>query len=162
LPGGQCCGNGVCQSSDESPCVCASDCGSPAAAEVSCSNQQDDDCDGAADCGDADCCGDGSCTQDADGDGRVAPCDCDDTSNLIWGTPGESTGLSMLKGGAGEAFLGWQSPTQPGGSVLVYDTLRTLDPSNFASAAQCLPAPNPSQPANEDVTSPPADQVYYY
>jgi hypothetical protein len=73
------CGDGSCQSNQgENRCSCQCDCGAPPATETACSDNQDEDCDGAADCDDADCQG-----VDADDDGFIdATCggnDCDDS-----------------------------------------------------------------------------------
>lgn len=60
------CGDGTCDA-DEA-CSCAADCGSVPSAETSCTNDLDDNCDGAIDCADPDCGASPAC--------EVTPVDC--------------------------------------------------------------------------------------
>ncbi|MFQ5413393.1 MAG: hypothetical protein ACE5E6_02945 [Phycisphaerae bacterium] len=54
------CGDGACNGAEDG-CTCPQDCGGPPAAETSCANGVDDDCDGLLDCDDLDCIGDPAC-----------------------------------------------------------------------------------------------------
>ena len=54
------CGNGTCDD-DEDSCRCPTDCGSPPAAESSCTDGTDEDCDTLSDCEDPDCSADLAC-----------------------------------------------------------------------------------------------------
>ncbi|RMG44488.1 MAG: serine protease [Acidobacteria bacterium] len=57
------CGDGLC-SGGENECNCSADCGTPPASEVpgqTCSDKIDNDCDGKTDCQDGDCASDASC-----------------------------------------------------------------------------------------------------
>jgi len=55
-----CCGDSIC-SGAEDPCICAVDCGEPAASEFICDDTADNDCDGTVDCDDMDCTEDPAC-----------------------------------------------------------------------------------------------------
>lgn len=61
-----CCGDGACDSGEDS-CVCGLDCGAAPAAELSCVDGEDEDCDGLTDCADPDCAA--ACVPACDGDG---------------------------------------------------------------------------------------------
>ncbi|MBN1641190.1 MAG: hypothetical protein JXA09_08135 [Anaerolineae bacterium] len=75
------CGDGTCDA-DEGPCDCPGDCGPPPATETSCTDGEDNDCDGLTDCDDShDCgsdpacqCGNGAC--EAGEDCQTCPGDC--------------------------------------------------------------------------------------
>jgi hypothetical protein len=87
VPVAFCCGDGVCDSGEDS-CSCTNDCGSAPVDEAgSCNDGEDNDCDGAADCDDADCsadpvcqvsCGDGTCSAGED----CESCSLDCAGNL--------------------------------------------------------------------------------
>ena len=102
-----------------------------------CSNDIDDNCDGFIDALDPQCtvCGDN------DGDGFVtSSCggtDCDDTDSDLWAQPGEVQGLLS---DADKVTLTWALPAPPGGApgALLYDTLRSDDPSNFITLGVCI------------------------
>lgn len=67
LTGG--CGNGTCDFGED-PCSCPDDCGIPLALEepdMTCTDGEDNDCDGFADCMDNDCTSDSACDCDDDG-----------------------------------------------------------------------------------------------
>lgn len=55
-----CCGNAVCEPSEDE-CTCSTDCGVPPATESNCTDGVDEDCDGQSDCDDLDCSGDPAC-----------------------------------------------------------------------------------------------------
>ena len=102
-----------------------------------CSNDIDDNCDGAIDAADPQCtvCGDN------DGDGFAnSTCggtDCDDTDRDLWAQPGEVQGLLS---DADKVTMTWALPAPPGGApgVLLYDTLRSDDPSDFFTLGVCI------------------------
>jgi lysophospholipase L1-like esterase len=78
---GSACGDATC-SPTENACVCAVDCGPPAATEWNCSDGLDEDCDGLVDCGDFDCAADTACVEICDGDGVCEPGeDCDNCAS---------------------------------------------------------------------------------
>lgn len=87
------CGDGVC-SGDESTCSCATDCGAPPSAELTCGDGVDNDCDGDVDCADADCasdslcgpsCGDGVCSGDESSCSCAADCGAPPSAELTCG-----------------------------------------------------------------------------
>jgi FtsP/CotA-like multicopper oxidase with cupredoxin domain len=57
---GPMCGDNTCDAGEDS-CSCAGDCGAPPTAETSCTDGNDEDCDGATDCDDSDCDADPAC-----------------------------------------------------------------------------------------------------
>ena len=61
-----CCGDGMCDPS-ETTCTCSADCGAPPVNESSCTDGEDEDCDGLIDCLDPDCYTHPSCLCDNDG-----------------------------------------------------------------------------------------------
>ncbi len=102
-----------------------------------CTNDIDDNCDGAIDAADRQCtrCGD----NDLDGflDSLCGGTDCDDTDRNLWAQPGEVQGLLF---DADKMTLTWALPAPPGGdpAVLLYDTLRSDDPSDFMTLGVCI------------------------
>ncbi len=157
--GAGCCGDGTCDPG-ENPCRCAADCGPQQAAEFSCQNLVDDDCDGQSDCADVDCCSDAACAGvDHDGDGR--PCDCDDANPLVWSPPGEVREL-LLSGPPNATGLSWSPPVDRGAIAVTYQVIRSADPADFVTAASCLALPDPSLPAATDSTLPAPGQALHY
>ncbi|HKQ63256.1 MAG TPA: hypothetical protein VJS92_18350 [Candidatus Polarisedimenticolaceae bacterium] len=151
-----CCGDGSCQGA-ENRCNCRQDCGQPSALEVSCSNAQDDDCDGATDCVDTECCFAAGCTTpDVDGDG-FGGCDCNDANAQVWGTPGEARNLML----GDETTLSWTAPADLGGLAVQYDVLRSAAASNFTTGAVCVAADVPA-PTAQDAAFPPAGGEFCY
>jgi N-acetylneuraminic acid mutarotase len=89
--------------------------------------------------------------RDADGDGHgnagqsLVSCvpqtgyvtdgtDCDDGNGGAWAAPGEATDLRFTSA----TDLTWNAPAAPGATALVYDLLRSSDPSDFMAAATCM------------------------
>jgi hypothetical protein len=98
---------------------------------------------------------------DEDGDSS-AECDgdCDDTSNAFWWTPSEAWGLTVL---ANSRTLRWQAPAAPGSVSLVYDTIRSANPTDFDTAGTCIESDDGTDTAaTMDVGSPPVGNVYCY
>jgi len=77
----------------------------------------------------------GTIEGDDDGD-AFSECqgDCDDGSAAAWAAPGQVANLGFTD----ESMLTWSPPAQPGGTVITYDTLRTVGPSGFATTMTCV------------------------
>ena len=145
----------------ENSCNCLLDCGSPAGSELSCDDGFDDDCNGQVDCDDAQCCGDGGCpSADVDTDSHLDCEDCNDHDGSIWGTPGEVGTLLVGKGPADRALLDWEAPVDPGAAAVTYAVVRSQDPADFLSGADCLPLFNPNAPSAVDA-EPPASGMFF-
>jgi Tol biopolymer transport system component len=73
-----------------------------------------------------------------DGDALGLACDCDDGNGEIWSRPSDvELSLAHVQG-SNPTTISWQASSDPGGSQLVvHDTLRSTDPSDF-TAAVCL------------------------
>jgi hypothetical protein len=101
VPGAGVCGDGTCDSGEDQ-CNCADDCGTPPTTESSCSDGEDNDCDGATDCDDSDCGGTPACPCDNDGVCEEGE-DCINCSNdCISGAGGASCGNGLCEAGDGE------------------------------------------------------------
>jgi subtilisin family serine protease len=71
---------------------------------------------------------------DADGDGSANVADCAPLDPALWSAPGAAGDLIL--GGGGDTELAWTPPAGGQGSgALVYDLLRSADPTDFAAAA---------------------------
>jgi len=103
---------------------------------------------------DNDC--DGLFDEDVDGDGFDVCNDCTELLNWMWSTPGEVTGLTILG-----SSLNWVQPLDPGGSLSVYQVLRTTDTSDFTTA-QCIALDHFIVTAYIDTTLPQAGEVFHY
>ncbi len=119
----------------------------PAAAEVC--NGADDNCNLAVDEG-----------FDVDTDGYTS-CggDCDDASAAVWGTPGEVLNLLFA---ANKETLRWTSPANPGGAMVLYDTLRSESPGDFVGAAICLETDEGTDTSSVDTLTPTRGTVFSY
>ena len=158
--GAGCCGNGVCEVG-ENPCLCGADCGPALASEATCGNGIDEDCDGSIDCADTDCCASAACAaSDPDGDHVAAPCDCDSANAQVHATPGEARSLMVSRDGSGAAHLAWSPPTDPGGAVVRYDTLRSSAPNDFTGSAVCIETGGADTSSIDTV--PQAPGIFYY
>jgi len=132
-----CDADGTCEPG-ENPCNCAVDCGEQFADEAVCNDGIDQDCDGQIDCADVDCCDDLACEDgvDDDGDG-VASCDCDDANSSVWALPGGVHDLDVGNSSTKMA-LTWSPPTDPGGSPVRYDLVRSELAADFMFGAVCV------------------------
>jgi hypothetical protein len=101
---------------------------------------------------------------DADADTfTVCAGDCNDANGTIWATPGEVRSLVMSHNKSnGISTLSWTAPLLPGGSAIVYDTLRSGSPSNFTASTTCVETNDGANTAATDSTTPAAGSVFYY
>jgi N-acetylneuraminic acid mutarotase len=83
--------------------------------------------------------------------------DCDDGDPDTWGAPSEVRDVGMQSA----ATLIWASPSAPGGSVVLYDVIRSDDPTDFVNGAACV-ATDISATTTDDVAVPPLGSVYIY
>jgi hypothetical protein len=116
------CGDGICEG--EEPSTCPQDC-------------SDGDSDGWADS--VDNCPDvpNVNQEDADFDTVGDACDCDAANQQVWWTPGEVHNL-RLQLLFGLYRLSWHPPGDLGGQAVLYDVLRSPDPTDFGAGAVCL------------------------
>jgi len=100
---------------------------------------------------------------DSDGDGFGVTTDCNDLDLLNWATPGEARSLTALHDRAtGKTTLHWNAPVVLGAVSVVYDTLRSLSPSDFVTTAACLETDDGTDTQAATHEAPPLGQVLYY
>ena len=110
---------------------------------------------------DADCDGDGfSPLMDCDGDGVSPLIDCDDMNGGTQGEPGPAQSLVF----ADKTTLQWTAPADPGLSpgTLVYDVVRSDDPSDFMTAPTCVESDDASDTSATDTDTPASGTVFAY
>ncbi len=65
--------------------------------------------------------------------------DCDDRDGTAWAEPTAARDLLLTPDTpTGGTKLDWTAPADPGGSVVTYDSIRSLDPADFTSGATCI------------------------
>jgi hypothetical protein len=99
---------------------------------------------------------------DEDADSSMSACDCDDANAQVWATPGEVSALVLSRDLANGTMLSWSAPANPGGVAIGFDVIRTPEPSDFVSAASCLPAADPSGLTRTDPQDPPPGGLFAY
>jgi hypothetical protein len=116
----------------------------------------------------------GTYYRDADGDGvgdaanAIQGCsqppgyvggfgDCNDADSGVWSTPGETRDLLLVD----NTTLAWTPPATPGATMLLYDLLRSANPSNFTTAATCV-ASDVASTTSLDGTLPKVGRALYY
>lgn len=76
---------------------------------------------------------------DSDGDNHGGACDCDDQAAGVWSIPGEVVNLSLFFDEVtSSTTLDWDAPSNPGGGVVAYDTLRSVSPEGFVTQLTCV------------------------
>ena len=97
-------------------------------------------------------------TNEADGDADgFSTCagDCNDANGAIWATPGEVRSLALAHNQVSSTTtLSWSAPLLPGGTSVLYDTLRSPNPSNFTSSATCVESNDGSNASAVDTVTP--------
>ena len=115
------------------------DCAHPSWPGLAGTNEADDDFDGFSEC----------------------QGDCVDGDPAVWGVPGEVS-LITLSHSAATTTLTWSAPgfgALP--TALVYDTLRTLDPSDFIGATCVESNQGPDTVATDSVDPPPGEAFFF-
>jgi thrombospondin type 3 repeat protein len=92
-----------------------------------------------------------------DGDARGDVCDCSPSNNTLWA---QSNALTSLRFPT-KTQMTWQVPTDPGATVVRYDTLRSTSRSDFTAAATCIDTDG-SDLLTNDATTPSSGNVNYY
>jgi hypothetical protein len=69
-------------------------------------------------------------------DGAGLACDCADTDPTVWSMPGDVGALHAFT----TEKMCWSAPIVPGGLAPTYDTVRSLDPSDFIEDGVCVEA----------------------
>jgi hypothetical protein len=100
---------------------------------------------------------------DNDGDSHTeCQGDCAPSDGDNWATPGEAQNLQLTyDGDTGVSTLTWQAPAAPGGTSVLYDAVRSLDPQDFDTGASCVAGDEPD-PTTTDTVSLPANTAAYY
>lgn len=101
---------------------------------------------------------------DADADARGSACDCDDLDPGVWAVPGEVPGLVLSHhSGTGITDLDWQPPAIAGGSIVLFDVLRSGDRSDFGGGTTtCLESDDGSDYAAADADTPGSGETWFY
>jgi len=165
------CGVGACLRTGTIGCVNGSlhtDCSPGQPSPELCANGLDDDCDGLTDGADPEC-GSPLCP-DIDGDGMCStpcvtpdgsPCnDCNDSDPTVWLVPGEVLAVRLERGG-GVTDIRWTGPMAPGGTVVLFDVVRSIRADAFDIDAVCVETGS-ADLASQDAEDPEARQAFFF
>lgn len=96
---------------------------------------------------------------DDDGDG-LSECqaDCDDGEPQAWALPGPTTDLNIE---ADTVTLDWLPPSNPGGTSVVYDLLRSVAGNDFTAAATCVVVDEPASMGTDPTIPLPGGAFFY-
>ncbi len=108
----------------------------------------------------------GTGDDDADGDG-LSSCggDCDDAKGLVWGTPGEVSGVAADHAGGpgGTTTLSWDAMSEGGDPAgFLYDTIRSGSGDDFTTAAICVETNSGPGTTATDSSNPALREAFYY
>jgi hypothetical protein len=97
---------------------------------------------------------------DDDGDGYIPGVDCDDAWDAVWLRPSEVHELRFMD----SETLAWGAPEDLGAvpEQIVYDLLRSEQPTDFGPDAVCVEAGDGSDEQAMDPESPPVGQAFFY
>jgi hypothetical protein len=84
--------------------------------------------------------------------------DCDDSDFAIWATPGEVRQVVFID----DQSLAWATPLDPGGSVVVYDTLRSPHAGDFLGDAVCIESDDGADESAVDPDDPGIHSAFFY
>ena len=101
---------------------------------------------------------------DADSD-LVFSCadDCNDLDVNVWNNPTEVQDLVLAHDGVSDTTtLSWAPPQDFGGTSVVYDVVRSLQPDDFVGVAECVESDDGSDTSATDSTPPTPGQVFFY
>jgi hypothetical protein len=102
--------------------------------------------------------------QDADGF-TVCVGDCNDANNAVWATPGEVRSLLLSHDKLNNSTsISWTAPASLGGTAasILYDTVRSANPSNFVGAGFCVETNNGPNTTAADPVPPAIGSRFYY
>ena len=97
-----------------------------------------------------------------DGDTHLACEDCNDGDADVCATPGVVTNVTVAKGQLDRAILEWSAPAAPGAVAVEYDTIRSTDPSDFVTDAECLLVADPAATTSIDGEIPASGIAFHY
>lgn len=97
---------------------------------------------------------------DADGDGFPDALDCAPADPAAWSLPGEATGLTFPGAPSDRSTMSWSSPAVIGGTVVIYDLIRSDSPRDFSTPA--CPAKGILGLSASDAWAPPAAKAFNY
>jgi hypothetical protein len=101
---------------------------------------------------------------DDDGDG-FSECqqDCTDSDPTVWMAPGEPASLALsFDPVTGVTTMGWLAPSQPGGTSVFYDVMRTRNKNNFVTLTACVEINDGNDTAASDTIVPPIGTGFFY
>ena len=100
---------------------------------------------------------------DADQDDARTSCDCNDADSSLWAPPGAIDDLQLSHNlGTGVTTLFWTEPAFPGGTSVRYDTIRSDDPSDFATGVTCVESDDAADTDSSDSAAPDSGAIFYY
>jgi hypothetical protein len=100
--------------------------------------------------------------EDTDLDYVGDACDCLPAVFEYWSTPGEVRALRLVHDGpTGLTTLEWGAPVEVGGTILLYDTLRSDLPFDFLGPAVCLETDGPDRLSQDGDYLPPGAGYFY-
>jgi hypothetical protein len=98
--------------------------------------------------------------QPPDGGWVHAPgADCNDENSGVYATPGEVRNLHFPNDAL---TLSWTAPLQPGGTTLVYDTVRSPSAADFVTSATCVETDDGSDTNAVDGGTPGPGLAWFY
>jgi len=101
-------------------------------------------------------------TVDSDGDATPDAFDSCPNNAESWERPGEVLHLRLEQAiAAGATILNWDAPVKPGGSSVIYETLRSDDPADFTDSF-CVESADASATISQDLEVPALGQAWFY